>query len=229
VSDERDILVSGYAETPKNSPLFAFPFMPVNITLNPKNGIMTGIHTPVYNPLIGAGLERIFLGNSIYAGMDFYAKQVEASMHLPSIGVLTDALYDAHKNLLKLLKQHWAFMKIPTVDPETIRQLSPHYDYFCSSVRLSERLNSTSEDHITMFVKIERSGRTIEDCWISKFGAFPDDRLRNLFCGHRLDGDPGEVIDHIDTYYRITANKAIVNLFMSIIKNCNEFYASGAT
>ncbi|GHS90649.1 hypothetical protein AGMMS49957_17110 [Synergistales bacterium] len=57
-------------------------------------------------------------------------------------------------------------------------------------------------------------------------GAVPDDHLRLLFCGHSLDGDPSEVISHIDTYYRITANKAIANLFMNLIKNCNEFYAT---
>ncbi|GHV33278.1 hypothetical protein FACS1894187_01100 [Synergistales bacterium] len=226
MNDERDILVSGYADSPKDPPLSAFPFVPVNITLNPKNGIMTGIHTPVYNSLIGAGLERIFLGNSIYAGMDFYVKQIEASIHLSSIVVLIDALYDLHNNLVEILTRHWSIEKIKAVDPKTIKLPSPHYDYFCSFTRLSERLNSTSEDHITMFAKVNASNRTIEDCWISKFGAVPDDHLRLLFCGRSLDGDPSEVIGHIETYYRITANKAIANLFMNLIKNCNEFYAT---
>jgi hypothetical protein len=222
----RDILVCGYTNFLERSSTDRFQFVPVNIILDPVSGTITGVHTPIYNPLIDAELERIFLGNSIYASMDVYVQQIRSTMHFPSINLLIKALYDLYGNFLRAIKKYWTSIRIPKVEPGMLRFPGVHYDYFCGTTRLSERLNSVASNEMSMFAKVNATSKKIEDCWVSKFSAFPDENLCNLFCGYGLDEDPQRVVNQIRTYYRITANKAIINLFMNLVDNCLKYYAN---
>ena len=222
----RDILVCGYTDFPEKPGPEEFQFVPVNIILNPVPGTITGVHTPIFNPLINAALEQIFLGNSIYAGMDAYVQQIRSTMHFPSIDLLIKALYDLYANFLRALGQYWTSIHIPKVDPETLRFSGVHYDYFCGTTYLSDRLNNAVSSEMFVSAKVNAVSKKIEDCWTSRFSAFPDASLCALFCGYGLDEDPQRVIDRIQTYYRITANKAIINLFMDLVSKCLKYYAN---
>jgi hypothetical protein len=221
----RDILVCGYTDFPENSCPSKLKFVPVNMRLDPETGTITGTHTPIYNPLIDAELEQIFIGNSIYVGMDFYVAQIEDTMHFPLISLLIEALYDLYGNLMSLLSRYWPSIRIPAVEPETVRRPAVHYDYFCGTTYLSQRLDSAFSNQLSVFVKVNGTSKTIEDCWISRFSAFPSGRLYDLFCSYRLDEDPGRIIEQINTYYRITASKAMINVFLDVVKNCRAYYA----
>jgi hypothetical protein len=221
----RDILVCGYTNFPEKPSSEKFQFVPVNIILDPVSGTITGAHTPIYNPLIDAELERIFLGNSIYAGMDVYVKQIRSTMHFPSTDLLIEALYDLYDRFLRALAQYWTSIRIPKVGPERLRFPGVHYDYFCGTTHLSERLNSVVSDEMSVFAKVNAADKKIEGCWVSKFSAFPDDHLCDLFCGYALNEDPQRMIDQIQTYYRITASRAMINLFMDLVNNCLEYYS----
>jgi hypothetical protein len=220
----RNILVCGYTDFSEQPWEEKFQFVPVNIILDPVSGTMVGAHTPIYNPLIDTALEQIFLGNSIYAGMDFYVEQIRATMHFPSITLLIKALYDLYDNFLRALDRYWAWVRVPKVGPEMLRFPTVRYDYFCGATYLSERLNSAFSDKMSVFAKVKADSKKIEDCWVSRFSAFPDDSLRNLFCSYGLDEDPQRVIEQIQTYYRITASKAMINLFMDLTDNCRKYY-----
>jgi hypothetical protein len=220
----RDILVCGYADFAEKPITGNFQFVPVNIILDPVSGTISGAHTPIYNPLIDTALEEIFLGNSIYAGMDFYVEQIRATMHFPSITLLVKALHDLYGNFLRALRRYWAWIRIPKVGPEMLRFPTVHYDYFCGTTYLSERLNNAFSDEMSVFAKVNAASKKIENCWVSRFSAFPDDSLRNLFCSYGLDEDPQRVIEQIQTYYRITASKAMIHLFMDLTDNCRRYY-----
>jgi hypothetical protein len=219
-----EILVCGYTDFPERPDPAAPRWAPIAMTLNLTSWRITGAHTPIYNPLIDKELERIFIGNPIYAGLDYYGRRIKATLHFPSSQLLIEALRDLRDNLLSALRRYWPAVRLPAAGSAAVRIPPVHYDYFCGTTYLSQRLGNSLSHQMTVFAKVNAASGQIEDCWFSRFSAFPDDSLRALFCGYNLTEDPRRVIDQIQTYYRIKANKAMINMFTDLVNNCRAYY-----